>query len=83
MPSRKQHRHWVSAIQTKSSNEPVGDDPYGGVRLFVCHSKAESESDLLEWIVDELEEEFDNVDAAVKAYKEKTGLRVVREEQYG
>ena len=57
-------------------------DPYGGIRVAVHHSQADAQSDLKEWITDELEEEFDTLDEAVEAYTERTGKRVIMEEQY-
>ena len=82
MSAKRQHRHWVTAIETRATTEKDSGDPYGGIRVAVHHSQADAQSDLKEWITDELEEEFDTLDEAVEAYTERTGKRVIMEEQY-
>lgn len=81
--TRKVHKHWVTAIETLHSIDPdKGDDPYGGIRLSVHHTQDEAETDVREWIEDDLERQFASVEIAIKVYRDQTGKRVIIEEQY-
>lgn len=60
------HKHFVTVIETQAP------DIYDGPRIAVFHTRKEADDDILEWINDELETDYDDADEAIDEYQVKT-----------